>query len=70
MNKYNDSECYGNGLNAKLSAAVRVAEAGSATIFGYYVEDPERFEIMEFKKVSDNKDNGLRVVSFDRPFRI
>jgi glucose-1-phosphate thymidylyltransferase len=42
-----------------------MAEAGSATIFGYYVEDPERFGIMEFKKVSDDKDSGLRVVSVE-----
>ena len=60
-----DNIFYGNGLNAKLSAAVRMAEAGSATIFGYYVEDPERFGIMEFKKVSDDKDSGLRVVSVE-----
>ena len=60
-----DNIFYGNGLNAKLSAAVRMAEAGSASIFGYYVEDPERFGIMEFKKVSDDKDSGLRVVSVE-----
>lgn len=56
---------YGSALYAKLSAAVRMAEAGSASIFGYYVEDPERFGIMEFKKVSDGKDSGLRVVSVE-----
>lgn len=29
---------YGSALYAKLSAAVRMAEAGSASIFSYYVE--------------------------------
>ena len=58
-----DNIFYGNGLNAKLSGAVKAANRGQATIFGYYVEDPERFGIMEFKKVSDDKDEGLKVLS-------
>ena len=33
-----DNIFYGNGLNAKLSAAVKMADKGQATIFGYYVE--------------------------------
>lgn len=33
-----------------LSDAVHNAENGYATIFGYYVKDPERFGIMEFDK--------------------
>ena len=60
-----DNIFYGNGLNAKLNSAVRAAENGSATIFGYYVEDPERFGIMEFEKVSDDKDYGTRVISVE-----
>lgn len=60
-----DNIFYGNGLIAKLQAAVRMANQGKATIFGYYVEDPERFGIMEFEKVSDDKDSGLRVVSVE-----
>lgn len=60
-----DNIFYGNGLNAKLTAAARMAEAGSATIFGYYVEDPERFGIMEFKRVSDDKDSGMQVISVE-----
>jgi len=60
-----DNIFYGNGLNAKLSAAVRAADNGSATIFGYYVEDPERFGIMEFEKISDDKDRGMRVLSVE-----
>lgn len=43
-----DNIFYGNGLGFKLSAAVKAAEAGRATIFGYYVDDPERFGIVEF----------------------
>ena len=43
-----DNIFYGNGLGDQLTQAVRNAEAGKATIFGYYVNDPERFGIMEF----------------------
>ena len=60
-----DNIFYVNGLNAKLSAAVKTAQKGQATIFGYYVEDPERFGIMEFEKVSDDKDEGLKVLSVE-----
>ena len=41
----------GHGLNKRLKAAVKNAESGKgATIFGYYVDDPERFGIVEFDK--------------------
>ena len=39
----------GHGLKKRLKAAVENAETGKgATVFGYYVEDPERFGIVEF----------------------
>lgn len=39
----------GHGLRKRLKAAVKNAESGlGATIFGYYVDDPERFGIVEF----------------------
>ena len=39
----------GHGLKKRLKAAVENAESGSgATVFGYYVDDPERFGIVEF----------------------
>ena len=39
----------GHGLKKRLKAAVANAESGKgATVFGYYVEDPERFGIVEF----------------------
>lgn len=39
----------GQGLNKRLRTAVEKAEHGQgATIFGYYVDDPERFGIVEF----------------------
>lgn len=39
----------GHGLKKRLKAAVANAESGmGATIFGYYVDDPERFGIVEF----------------------
>lgn len=41
----------GHGLNDRLKRAVDLAEAGQgATIFGYYVDDPERFGIVEFNQ--------------------
>ena len=39
----------GHGLKKRLKAAVENAESGKgATIFGYYVDDPQRFGIVEF----------------------
>ncbi|MCD7833234.1 MAG: glucose-1-phosphate thymidylyltransferase RfbA, partial [Lachnospiraceae bacterium] len=41
----------GHGLKKRLKAAVENAESGrDATVFGYYVDDPERFGIVEFNK--------------------
>lgn len=39
----------GHGLKKRLTVAVENAEHGrGATVFGYYVDDPERFGIVEF----------------------
>ena len=44
-----DNIFYGNGFRAMLKAAVQNAEEnGRATIFGYYVNDPERFGVVAF----------------------
>ena len=41
----------GHGLKKRLKAAVENAEQGrGATVFGYYVDDPERFGIVEFNQ--------------------
>ena len=41
----------GHGLKKRLRAAVQKAETGKgATVFGYYVDDPERFGIVEFDR--------------------
>ncbi len=45
-----DNIFYGNGFGSLLRNAVKNAENGRATIFGYYVNDPERFGIAEFDK--------------------
>ena len=45
-----DNIFYGNGLSNTLKKAYRNAENGRSTIFGYYVNDPERFGIVEFDK--------------------
>ncbi len=52
-----DNIFYGGGLVDKLNLAVKNAKEGYATIFGYYVNDPERFGIMEF----DDKEKILSV---------
>jgi len=41
-----DNIFYGNGLTQHLKQAVQ--NEGRATVFGYYVEDPERFGVVEF----------------------
>lgn len=44
-----DNIFYGNGFSRILKAAVKNAEQEKrATVFGYYVNDPERFGIVEF----------------------
>ena len=41
----------GQGLTKRLRHAVKTAEeTGQATVFGYYVDDPERFGIVEFNE--------------------
>ena len=43
-----DNIFYGNGFSKSLRAAVANAEAGRATVFGYYVPDPDRFGVVAF----------------------
>ena len=43
-----DNIFYGNGFGRILTRATENAAKGIATIFGYYVNDPERFGIVEF----------------------
>jgi glucose-1-phosphate thymidylyltransferase len=50
-----DNIFYGNGFSALLKQAVE--NKGRATVFGYYVEDPHRFGIVEF----DNNEKVLSV---------
>lgn len=46
-----DNIFYGNGLSRHLKRAVEAAEReGGATVFGYHVDDPERFGVVEFDK--------------------
>ena len=53
-----DNIFYGAGLGEHLKKAVEAAKNGQATVFGYYVNDPERFGIVEF-------DNNWRVISVE-----
>ncbi|MGY6528289.1 MAG: glucose-1-phosphate thymidylyltransferase RfbA [Cyanobacterium sp.] len=53
-----DNIYYGNGLTKILKKAQRNAENAQATIFGYYVNDPERFGVVEF-------DHNSKVISIE-----
>ncbi|MBO5352611.1 MAG: glucose-1-phosphate thymidylyltransferase RfbA [Lachnospiraceae bacterium] len=56
-----DNIFYGNGFSKLLREAVVNSAAGKATIFGYYVNDPERFGIVEFD------DNGKVISVEEKP---
>ena len=46
-----DNIFYGHGLTEVLTSSVKnVEEEGKATVFGYYVKDPERYGVAEFDK--------------------
>ena len=50
-----DNIFYGNGLKNQLEKAKSNANNGYATVFGYYVEDPERFGIADFDESGNVK---------------
>lgn len=56
-----DNIFYGNGFSHTLKRCVETAENGYATVFGYYVSDPERFGIVEFD------DNGKVISVEEKP---
>ena len=43
-----DNIFYGHGLPEAFRKAVGTAKAGQATVFGYYVTDPERYGVVDF----------------------
>lgn len=45
-----DNIFYGSGFTTLLNNAVKNAEEGKATVFGYWVSDPERYGVAEFDK--------------------
>lgn len=53
-----DNIFYGGWFRKNLADAVKSAKNGDATIFGYYVKDPERFGIVEF-------DESRKVISVE-----
>ena len=65
----NDSVClvlgdnifYGNGFGKILCSAAEDAAHGKATVFGYYVNDPERFGVVEFSE------NGQAISIEEKP---
>ena len=53
-----DNIFYGNGFSSILRTAKVNAESGKATVFGYFVKDPERFGVVEF-------DENEKVISIE-----
>lgn len=53
-----DNIFYGNGFSSILRTAKANAESGKATVFGYFVKDPERFGVVEF-------DENEKVISIE-----
>ncbi len=53
-----DNIFYGSGFSKLLKDAVENGNSGRATVFGYYVNDPERFGVVEF-------DDNSKVVSIE-----
>lgn len=45
-----DNIFYGNGFTSLVKQAVEDADKGKATVFGYWVSDPERYGVAEFDK--------------------
>lgn len=56
-----DNVLYGNGMIKSLKSAAKNAEDGKATVFGYYVPDPERFGVVEFDE------NGKAISIEEKP---
>ncbi len=56
-----DNIFYGNGFRKLLQNAKQKAEKGIATVFGYYVDDPERFGVVEFDE------NGKAISIEEKP---
>ena len=56
-----DNIFYGNGLVSSLKEAVKNSLLGKATVFGYHVDDPERFGVVEFD------DNGKAISLEEKP---
>ena len=54
-----DNIFYGHGLPEMLKSAINnVKEDDKATVFGYYVKDPERYGVVDF----DKKGNALSII--------
>ena len=56
-----DNIFYGNGFGKILRSAAEAAAHGKATVFGYYVNDPERFGVVEFSE------NGQAISIEEKP---
>ncbi len=58
-----DNIFYGRGFSQMLRDAARDAERGVATVFGYHVQDPQRYGVVEFDK------NGKAISIEEKPLK-
>ena len=58
---FGDNIFYGNGFTELLKNATADAQKGKATVFGYYVNDPERFGVVDFDQ------NGKAISIEEKP---
>jgi glucose-1-phosphate thymidylyltransferase len=56
-----DNIFYGHGFSKTLQNAIKNVEEGQSTVFGYYVNDPERYGVAEFD------DNGVVTSIEEKP---
>lgn len=56
-----DNIFYGDGFSGKLKNVVENTKNGGATVFGYYVKDPQRFGVVEFDQ------NGSAISIEEKP---
>lgn len=56
-----DNIFYGDGFSGKLKNVVENTKNGGATVFGYYVKDPQRFGVVEFDE------NGSAISIEEKP---
>jgi glucose-1-phosphate thymidylyltransferase len=61
-----DNIFYGDGFSGKLKNTVKsIAQNGGATVFGYYVKDPQRFGVVEFASQNLSEQAKIKAISIE-----